>query len=114
MVPSGEKETLAIPAAMRAEVDERDQGICRFCGRFVGESRALHHIVYGGDAQGVGGRRHHAPENLLTVGWLFQHDCHTIIHQNKRLWMPLGLVAAKSPGVTMLQLYRWKKRKERG
>lgn len=109
-MPNGEKETLAIPAHVRAQVDERDQGICRMCGRYVGEARALHHIEYGGDKQGIGGRRRHVPENLLTVGWLFQHDCHSIIHGNKRLWTPLALVAAQDTGVTMLQLYRWNRR----
>ena len=113
-MPNGEKETLAIPARMRAEVDERDQGMCRFCGRFVGEARALHHIVYGGSTVGMGGRRHHAVTNLLTVGWLFDHDCHSILHGNKRLWTPLALEAALHPGLTVLQLYRWGERRRSG
>ena len=99
---------------MRAEVDERDQGMCRFCGRFVGEARALHHIVYGGSTVGMGGRRHHAVTNLLTVGWLFDHDCHSILHGNKRLWTPLALEAALHPGLTVLQLYRWGERRRSG
>lgn len=103
----GAAETLAIPASMRVEVDERDQGTCRVCGQYAGERRALHHIVYGGDAAGMGGRRLHHPDNLITVGWLFEHDCHSIVHSNKRLWVPLLQRAVKTPGVTALQLHRW-------
>jgi 5-methylcytosine-specific restriction endonuclease McrA len=109
-VANGESETLAIPAAMRREVDERDDGACRFCGRFVGDARALHHIDYGGPSRGMGGRRLHRVDNLMSVGWLFGHDCHSILHGNKRLWQPLALEAVKSPGLTVLQLYRWRKR----
>lgn len=106
----GQRETLEIPADIRAEVDERDGGHCRFCGRFE-EARALHHILYGGDYQGMGGRRRHAVENLITVGWFGSHDCHSIIHGNKRLWLPLALEVAQTPGVTMLQLKRWRRRR---
>lgn len=105
----GEAETLAIPAAMRREVDERDNYFCRMCGQFAGERRALHHIIYGGDAVGMGGRRLHRVDNLLTVGWLFEHDCHSIIHSNVRRWRPLALEVIKHPGVTMLQLERWQR-----
>lgn len=110
----GEKETLAIPAKMRAEVDERDQGYCRVCGRYVGEARALHHIRFGGDVQGMGGRRLHRVDNLITVGWLFQHDCHSMIHADKGLWTPLAIQVAVNPGVTMLQLHRWARRRRDG
>lgn len=107
----GAAETLAIPAAMRAEVDERDKGYCRFCGQYAGEARALHHIVYGGSTQGIGGRRLHRVDNLLSVGWMFQHDCHSIIHGNKGLWMPLCQQVVDMPGVTVLQLYRWRRKR---
>lgn len=110
---NGGKETLAIPASVRAEVDERDGGLCRFCGQFVGPQRALHHIAYGGDFQGMGGRRLHRPDNLLTVGWLFDHDCHSILHGNKNRWMELALQAAVTPGVTVLQLERWRRARNR-
>lgn len=109
----GEAETLAIPQRMRVEVDERDQGFCRVCGQFAGERRALHHIVYGGDAAGMGGRRLHSPDNLITVGWLFEHDCHSVVHSNKRLWVPLLQKAVATPGTTALQLMRWQRRKAR-
>lgn len=102
------RETLAIPEALRREVAERDQGICRFCGRFVGESGAVHHVDFGGDLVGMGGRRHHALENLLTVGWLPGHDCHLgMLHARKLLWQPYARLAARRPGVTILQLRRW-------
>lgn len=107
MKADGAQETLAIPAHIRSEVDERDAGICRFCGRFVGEARALHHIRFGGDEVGMGGRRIHLVENLLTVGWMFDHDCHSILHSNKNLWLPFALEAAVTPGVTVLKLHRW-------
>lgn len=106
-----ERETLAIPDRIRAEVDERDLGYCRFCGQYAGERRALHHIEFGGDAVGMGGRRHHNPDNLLTVGWLFEHDCHSVIHGNKRLWLPLTREVVRHGGMTVLQLMRWKRRR---
>ena len=103
-----QRETLAIPAGLRLEVAERDQGICRVCGRFVGEQGAVHHINFGGDRTGMGGRRHHALANLLTVGWAFEHDCHErILHGNKLLWLPYAQQAAMTKGVTMFQLRRW-------
>lgn len=105
----GDVETLAIPGALRDEVDERDQGMCRVCGRHAGQ-RALHHIRYGGDAQGMGGRRLHRLDNLVTVGWLFDHDCHTLVHRRKHLWLPVLAQAAVTPGVTALQLLRWRRR----
>lgn len=106
-----EKETLSIPSSVRLEVDDRDQGYCRFCGQFAGERRALHHINFGGDRTGMGGRRHHHVDNIMTVGWLFEHDCHSIIHGNKRLWLPLTQEVVHHGGLTVLQLMRWKRRK---
>lgn len=107
----GGNETLAIPQRIRDEVDERDGGYCRFCGQYAGAQRALHHIEYGGDRQGMGGRRRHDPSNLISVGWLFEHDCHSIIHGNKGLWLPIALEVAQRPGVTMLQIHRWLRRR---
>ena len=109
-MPDSKKETLAIPDSMRVEVDERDGGHCRVCGRYAGEMRALHHIEYGGDYVGIGGRRRHHPDNLVTVGWLWEHDCHTIVHGNKRLWVPVLKQVVAMPGVTGLQLLRWQRR----
>lgn len=105
----GEKETLAIPARLRFDIDERDQGVCRVCGRYEGERRALHHIEYGGDIVGMGGRRHHREDNLITVGWLFERDCHSIVHGNKRLWIPLLQAAIANPGTTARQHLRWRR-----
>lgn len=112
-MPSGADETLAIPASMRSEVDGRDGGFCRVCGRYAGEQRALHHIRYGGDTVGMGGRRWHHPENLVTVGWLFDHDCHSKVHSDKALWVPLLLEVVHRPGTTALQLLRWHRSRSR-
>jgi hypothetical protein len=110
MPPRGDDETLQIPQRVRDAVDERDQRYCRVCGRYCGDGRALHHVLYGGDAVGMGGRRLHVVEHIITVGWLFEHDCHSIVHGDKRLWQPLALEVAQRPGVTMLQLHRWARR----
>lgn len=102
------KETLAIPASLRREAAERDQGICRCCGRFVGDQGALHHIDFGGDRVGMGGRRHHSLDNLLTVGWTPDHECHVQhLHGRKLFWLPYAKQCAVQPGVTMFQLRRW-------
>jgi len=106
----GLAESLAIPDWLREEVDERDKNHCRFCGRYD-ENRAIHHCEFGGDYTGMGGRRRHSLDNLISVGWTYGHDCHSIIHSNKTLWLPLTLQVAKRPGVTMLQLKRWSDRK---
>lgn len=105
-----EKETLALPQRVRDLVDARDEGFCRFCGQFAGERRALHHVNFGGDRTGMGGRRHHHPDNVITVGWLFEHDCHSIIHGNKGLFLPLTQDIIHCPGMTVLQLMRWRQR----
>ena len=71
------RESLSIPTDVRAVVDERDQHFCRVCGEYLGpDRRALHHIVYGGDDVGMGGRRVHNPDQIITVGWLPGQDCH--------------------------------------
>lgn len=107
-------ETLEIPASVRNAVDERDKGICKVCGTYLGpERRAIHHIRYGGDYVGMGGRRKHIPEEMITVGWLPGEDCHTLVHSNKGLWQPLLLVAAVTPGVTCFQLRRWQRAAQR-
>jgi 5-methylcytosine-specific restriction endonuclease McrA len=105
-------ETSAIPQSVRSQVDIRDKGICRFCGKFLGfNRRAIHHIRFGGDAQGMGGRRDHALDNLLTVCWLpGDNDCHGILHKDKPRWMELALEVAIRSGITVLQLERWQKR----
>lgn len=105
------RETLAIPQAIRDQVDERDQRVCRVCGRYQGDSRALHHIVYGGDSIGVGGRRIHDVDGLVTVCWMFK-GCHEFVHSNKKLWQPLLLAVVQQPGLTALQLRRWQLRRQ--
>lgn len=107
---NGKEETLAIPESLRMEVFDRDQGVCRFCGQ-ADEQLAIHHARFGGDLVGTGGRRQHYLENLISVGWLFKHDCHSIIHARKLHWMPYVLEAIVTPGVTVLQLERWARRR---
>ena len=102
------RETLAIPQAIREQVDERDQRTCRVCGRYQGDARALHHVLYGGDDVGMGGRRLHEVDTLVTVCWMF-NGCHELVHSNKRLWQPLLLTVAQQPGITALQLRRWQR-----
>jgi hypothetical protein len=109
---SSRDEMLAIPKALREAVRERDQGFCRVCGRCDPERIALHHIVYGGDAVGMGGRRFHALENLVSVAWVPGHDCHRVVHSRKALWVPLLQEVVRRPGVTALQLRRWTQTRE--
>ena len=108
--PRAKTETLAIPAALRQEVDERDGMHCRVCGKHLGEARALHHIAYGGSRQGMGGRREHDLNNLITVCWMWGGNCHDLVHSNKGLWVPLLQQTLQRPGITALQLRRWQSR----
>lgn len=111
MRADGREETLAIPKNLRAWVDERDGGYCRFCGVLLLERRALHHIRYGGSAGGMGGRRQHDRHNLITLCHLpGDNGCHLRVHSNKNLYQPLleELIQDHPNHVTVLQLMRWK------
>jgi hypothetical protein len=113
-VVKGEDETLAIPQKLRIAVDARDRGFCRMCGKYLGERRAIHHIVYGGDKQGMGGRRQHHLDILVSLCWLpYDNDCHARAHGNKAVWERVLLMTVKTEGVTALQLIRWMKRRKR-
>jgi len=108
-----EKETLAIPDDVRRAVDDRDQLHCRVCGRFMGEQRALHHIIFGGDARGMGGRRVHNVDEIVTVCWMYGPrpgalPCHDLVHHEKRTWQHLLLDVVKTNGTTAMQLKRWR------
>lgn len=112
---SGGDETVAIPQRLRDAVDERDGGFCRLCGKFLGTRRAIHHIFYGGDAQGMGGRRDHRLENLVSLCWLpGDSDCHQRAHSRKSYWQPLlAAVVTRNDHITALQLGRWQRRENR-
>lgn len=97
----GRAETLAIPARLRSEVRDRDGGLCRVCGAYA-RHPALHHVLY----RSEGGL--HVIENLVTVHWMYQPQCHEMVHANKRKFQPILLEVARTPGVTALQLLRWK------
>lgn len=96
----GQAETLEIPARVRAEVYERDQNLCRFCGSYV-EHPAVHHVLY----RSEGGL--HVPENLVSVHWMYAPRCHELAHSSKTTWQPILLYVARTPAVTALQVARW-------
>lgn len=91
-----------VPADVREHVLERDGQCCRVCGKWV-EYPALHHIVY----RSQGGLD--VPSNLITIGWLFDHDCHLKVAHGPRarMWRDIFLAIAERPGVTALQWRRW-------
>lgn len=101
---SSREESLAIPRAVRDEVTERDGGLCRLCGR---TDVIAHHIAYGGDAVGMGGRRFHHVDNIVSLGQFYDHRCHDVVHAQKLLWQPVLKVVITLPGVTGFQVYRW-------
>ena len=111
---SGGDETLEIPQRLRDAVDERDKGHCRMCGKFLGGRRAIHHIFFGGDLQGIGGRRHHALENLVSLCYLpGDNNCHQRAHSNKTYWQGLLLaVITRQGNQTATQLSRWARRRK--
>lgn len=97
------REDDSVPADVRAEVYERDHGVCRVCGRYIELGyRAVHHIEY----RSEGGPN--TVENLITIGWLPGHDCHLpVVHANKKLWQPILQVVVLRPGVTAFAVKRW-------
>lgn len=91
-----------VPSDVRQLVIDRDASCCRVCGRYV-EYPHLHHVEY----RSEGGLD--VPANLVTLGGGFpSHDCHGLVHSNKRLWQPLLQRVLTHDGfVTALQLRRW-------
>lgn len=112
---AAKKETAEIPQAMRVAVDERDGGYCRMCGRYLGGRRAIHHIFFGGDLQGMGGRRRHDLDNLVSLCWLpWDGGCHMKAHADKGLWQPLLHAAITSKRrTTAYQLARYLRKAQR-
>lgn len=110
----GAEETLAIPQRLRDEVDHRDAGFCRMCGKFLGLRRAIHHIWFGGDLQGMGGRRKHDINNLVSLCYLpGDNNCHQRAHSRKSHWQDLLTRTITQPTrVTAIQLQRWDARNQ--
>lgn len=104
------RDELDIPHHVREAVAERDRGYCRVCGRFVGPQGALHHIMFGGTDRGIGGRRIHNPDEIITICWMWAGNCHDRVHRDKLRWQPLLLEVLTRPGLTAMQLLRWRAR----
>lgn len=100
---SSRAESLAIPDGVRDGVDERDGGHCRLCGQQCGDRRVHHHVHYGGSDRGMGGRRRHRVEEIVTLC----NPCHGLAHANKHKWQPVLDELTRRTGVTGLQLLRW-------
>ena len=98
-----EREDALTPTGVRAAVNARDGFHCRICGVFE-DRNALHHIEFrsGGGADTVA--------NLITLCWLpWQPDCHLQrAHRRKRFWQPILRELVATPGITGLQLVRWR------
>jgi hypothetical protein len=95
-----------IPFDVRKSVDERDGRFCRCCGTYAGTARELHHVVYGGSVRGMGGRRVHNVDEIVTLCGLCHH---TRVHAQKKRWDDLLLeVIREWPGFTAMQVERWR------
>lgn len=95
-----------IPGWVRSAVDERDGLVCRVCGRYQGVGRQIHHIEFGGDKVGMGGRRVHEVDALITTC----QRCHSWMHDRKDR-ARFALMAIQTPGATALQVMRWEQRR---
>ena len=56
----------------------------------------------------MGGRRVHTVEEIVTVCWMWGGNCHDRVHREKLLWQPLLLEVVHRPGLTAMQLMRWR------
>lgn len=102
-------DSLEIPASARKEIFERDGGICRMCGTLpTWPTVEIHHIIYGGDLRGMGGRRVHEVSEMVSLC----RPCHMRAHSRKLYWQPILLRAVQSPGVTAFQIARWTRARE--
>lgn len=68
-----------IPKELRDNVIAADGGICRSCGSKY--SLHCHHVIY----RSQGGK--HERHNLITLC----HDCHALVHSNKKIYQPILL-----------------------
>lgn len=99
---NGKWETSQVPPDVRQEVLARDR-VCRACGRYD-ESLCLHHVLF----RSQGGL--HVASNLVSLGWSPIHDCHLKFAHgpDARLWRELLQEVIRTPGITGLQLKRWR------
>lgn len=103
-------DSLEIPASARKAIYERDGGICRMCGIFCGPGwYDVHHIIFGGDQRGVGGRRIHNVDEMVSLC----RTCHSKAHARKLHWQPMLSLVVKRPGITAFQLARWQRAAQR-
>lgn len=87
------------------------------CGMFLGQRRAIHHIFYGGDLIGIGGKRSHQLDNLVSLCWLPGDNlCHQRAHTSKHIWQPLlaAVVAAEPMIRTTAMSLRRRQLREQG
>lgn len=105
-------EARDIPEDLRLAVYVRDALTCRVCGKHLGERAGIHHVIFGGDDRGMGGRRQHRLAEMVTICWLPGDPgrgvlpCHARVHAEKRLWQPLLLEVAQTTGLTAMALAR--------
>lgn len=95
-------DALQIPTAVRKQIDERDQMHCRLCGIYD-QYREVHHLIFGGAVRGMGGRRVHNPEEMVSLC----KRCHMRAHSEKSVWVKWLLLAIEQSGTTALQHRRW-------
>lgn len=64
--------------------------------------RELHHAIFGGVDRGMGGKRIHDVDAMVTLC----KECHVRAHSQKSVWQPLLLEVVKHGGMTAFALKR--------